>query len=249
MRKRSVAVAAAAVAVAACTAIPATASTPVRDAAAGPMCGTSQLSVAQHGGDAGAGNLYFYLVFTNHSGTTCHLTGYPGVSMLDAGGKQIGRPATREHPGYSPVVLKPGASASDTIHTINHQGTCLPTSAQLRVYPPGNKASVLVPAKITECFNTFAVTPLAAGDSGNPSNAQPVPGTSATSSATAEPTPVPSGPQVTAVPKGAPDTGLAAGTSGGGDTTAVAAASAAGLLAVGALGAVAVRRRRSQTRG
>ncbi|MYS21008.1 Protein of unknown function, partial [Streptomyces sp. DvalAA-14] len=184
MRKRSVAVAAAAVAAAACTAIPATASTPVR-AAAGPMCATSQLSVAQRGGDAGAGNLYFYLVFTNHSGTTCHLTGYPGVSMLDASGRQIGQPATREHPGYSPVVLAPGASASDTIHTINQQGTCLATSADLRVYPPGNTASVVVPAKITECYNTFAVTPLAAGRSGNPGGATQSPAPTAEPTATA----------------------------------------------------------------
>ncbi|MFC4031830.1 DUF4232 domain-containing protein [Streptomyces polygonati] len=253
MRKRSVAVAAAAAAAAACTAVPATASTPVL-ASAGPMCATSQLSVAQSGGDAGAGNLYFYLVFTNHSGTTCHLTGYPGVSMLDAGGRQIGRPATREHPGYSAVVLKPGASASDTIHTVNQQGTCLPTSARLRVYPPGNTASVLVPAKITECYDTFAITPLGAGRSGNPGNATEPTAPTATAAASVPATDAPApaasgGAQVTAVPKGAPDTGLAAKSSGGTDTAAVAATGAAGLLAVGALGAVGVRRRRSQTRG
>ncbi|WP_405577363.1 DUF4232 domain-containing protein [Streptomyces sp. NBC_01190] len=254
MRKRSVAVAAAAVAAAAYTAVPATASTPVLAGSATPMCATSQLSVAQRGGDAGAGNLYFYLVFTNHSGTACHLTGYPGVSLLDAGGQPIGQPATREHPGYSPVVLKAGASASDTIHTVNHQGTCLPTSTSLRVYPPGNKASVVVPAKITECFDTFAVTPLAAGSTGNPGNGGS--GDGATS-APATPSPTASsagaattgGQQVTAVPKGAPDTGLAAHTAGGGDSTDVAVAAGAGALAVGALGAAAVRRRRSGTRG
>jgi hypothetical protein len=245
MRKRSVAVAAAAIAAAACTAVPATASTPVSDASGTPMCATSQLSVAQTGGDAGAGNLYFYLVFTNTSGSTCHLTGYPGVSLLDGSGKQLGQPATREHPGYAAVVLKTGASASDTIHTANQQGTCLPTSKSLRVYPPGNTASVTVPAQITECFNTFSVTPLAAGTGGNPSNSNPSP-------TTATPTTQPSTPasgggqQVTTVPSGAPDTGLAAGSSGGNDTATIAAAAAAGALALGGLGTVAARRRRSR---
>ena len=62
------------------------------------MCTTSQLTAALGGGDAGAGSLFRYLVLTNHSGTTCHLTGYPGLSMLDAGGKQIGAPADRQPP-------------------------------------------------------------------------------------------------------------------------------------------------------
>lgn len=273
MRKRSVAVAAAAVAAAACTTVPATASAPVRDASATPMCATSQLSVAQSGGDAGAGNLYFNLVFTNHSRTVCHVTGYPGVSMLDARGKGIGAPATRSGAGYSPVTLKPGASASDAIHTVNHQGTCLPTSAQLRVYPPGNRASVMVPARITECYSTFEVNPLTAGKGGaaqpmtygtptavatptptRVATSAPSPTPTATPSgvptslAPGSPTPIPVTPQVTSVPKGAPNTGVAESTSGGGNT-AVVAGSAAGVLAVGALGAVAVRRRKSQTRG
>ncbi|WP_329128730.1 DUF4232 domain-containing protein [Streptomyces sp. NBC_01476] len=246
MRKRSVAVAAAAVAAAVCTAVPAAASTPVRDASGTPMCATSQLSVAQRGGDAGAGNLYYYLVFTNTGKAACHLTGYPGVSMLDSGGKQIGQPATRERSTYGAVVLKPGASASDTIHTVNHQGTCLPTSAQLHVYPPGNTASVNVPAKITECYNTFSVTPLAAGAGGSSPT-----GSGPTSAPTSAPSGAPAGggPQVSTVPSGAPDTGLAASASGGGDGATVAAGTAAGVLVVGGLGVLAARRRRSQVRG
>jgi len=155
-------------AAAAFTAVPATASTPVRDASGTPMCATSQLSAALGGGDAGAGNLYRYLVLTNNSGTTCHLTGFPGVSMLDANGKQIGRPATRTQDGYAPVDLAPGGSASDTIHTINQQGTCLATSAQLRIYPPGSKASLVIPGQITDCDDVFTITPLTSGKTGNP---------------------------------------------------------------------------------
>jgi len=227
-----------------------------------PMCTATQLTAALGGGDAGAGNLYRYLVFTNTGGTTCHLTGFPGVSMVDASGRQIGQPATRQQLGYASVVLKPGASASDTIHTVNQQGTCLPTSTRLRLYPPGNTAALLIPGQVTDCYNTFSVTPLLAGKDGNPSNAQPTaaPTTSSTGSSggstaapTATPTPAPTtsgaGQQVTAVPSGAPDTGMAEGSGGGGDHGAIATASAAGVLAAAALGTAVVRRRRTQARG
>ncbi|WP_329128733.1 DUF4232 domain-containing protein [Streptomyces sp. NBC_01476] len=133
-----------------------------------PMCTAGQLSAELSGGDAGAGNLYSYLVFTNTSKTACHLAGFPGLSLLDADGKQIGDPATREPVDYSVVVLKPGGNASDTVHTINHQGTCLPTSAQVRVYPPGSRASLVFPGQLTNCDNLLAITPLTAGRTGNP---------------------------------------------------------------------------------
>jgi hypothetical protein len=133
-----------------------------------PMCTAAQLTTGLDGGDAGAGNSYRYLVFTNKSTTTCHLTGFPGVSMLDADGKQIGQPATRTQTSYTQVVLAPGGSASDTIHTVNQQGPCLATSTQLRIYPPGSKASQLIAGQITECYNTFEITPLSAGKGGTP---------------------------------------------------------------------------------
>jgi hypothetical protein len=134
------------------------------------MCTTSQLTAALGGGDAGAGSLFRYLVLTNHSGTACHLTGYPGLSMLDAAGKQIGAPADRQPMSYAPVVLRPGGSASDTIHTVNQQGSCLPASVKLRIYPPGNTASLDFVGSVTDCDHLFTVTPLAAGSTGNPAS-------------------------------------------------------------------------------
>ncbi|MFD5061660.1 DUF4232 domain-containing protein [Streptomyces sp. NPDC058394] len=134
-----------------------------------PMCTASQLTVSLGGGDAGAGNLYRYLVVTNRTSGACQVSGYPGLSLLDAGGKQIGAPATRDRRTYAPVVLEPGGSASVTIHTLNRQGACLPSSAQLRIYPPGNTASLVIPGEITNCDDLFSVTPFAAGTSGNPS--------------------------------------------------------------------------------
>jgi hypothetical protein len=215
----------------------AVAATPALNSVSTPFCATSQLTASLGGGDAGAGNLYRYLVLTNHSRTTCHVTGFPGLSMLSASGKQIGAPATYQHIPYSAVVLAPGKSASDTIHTANRQTNssteCLPTSTRLRIYPPGNKASLVFPGKVTNCDKLFSVTPFTAGTGGNPSN------TTAVSTTTA------AGSQVAVVPKGAPDTGLvlsAQSVPGGGNAITLGAATG-GLLAAGAAGVLVVRAR------
>ncbi|MBY8878375.1 DUF4232 domain-containing protein [Actinacidiphila acidipaludis] len=133
-----------------------------------PMCTADQLTPSLGGGDAGAGNLYRYLVVTNHSATACHLAGYPGVSLLDDAGRQIGRPADRDPRSYQPVVLQPGASASDTIHTANQMGTCQPASSKLRIYPPGSRASLVFAGQVTICDDQFTITPFTAGTTGNP---------------------------------------------------------------------------------
>ncbi|WP_327286935.1 DUF4232 domain-containing protein [Streptomyces sp. NBC_01198] len=232
MRSTSLAAGAAAVlAVALAGAVPAAASAPGR-AAGTPMCTTSQLTGALGGGDAGAGNLYRYLVLTNHSSTACHLTGYPGVSLLDSAGKQIGAPADRQPSRYAAVVLRPGGSASDTIHTINHLGSCLPASAKVRIYPPGNTAAMVITGAVTNCDHTFTVTPMAAGRSGS----DPVVAPATTPAA---------GRQVPRVPSGAPDTGLAASASG--HSPALAAGAAAGVALLGGLGVTAATRRHRRT--
>ncbi|NGN70264.1 DUF4232 domain-containing protein [Streptomyces sp. A7024] len=130
------------------------------DGTAPRRCETAKLSASVRTGDAAAGSIYRYLVLTNRGSVTCRLTGYPGVSLLDADGKQLGDPATRDAKGYTPITLAPGKSASSTLRTINHQGDCLPTSTRVRVYPPGNTASLTAPAEIDLCDKTFTVTPL-----------------------------------------------------------------------------------------
>ncbi|MEY9874783.1 hypothetical protein ABH931_004283 [Streptacidiphilus sp. MAP12-33] len=139
-----------------------------------PLCTAAQLTPRLGAGNAGAGQIYTYLVVTNHSATACHVTGFPGLSLLDASGHQIGVPATYTYLPEQPVVLAPGASASDTIHTVNRQSNdpsqCLPTSVSLRIYPPGSRASLVFPGRITVCLGTFEVTPFGPGSTGNPAN-------------------------------------------------------------------------------
>jgi len=60
-------------------------------------------------------DIYYPLEFTNFSGHTCYLRGFPGVSATDRDGKQLGSPARWETfaPFGSPrtVILAPGATA------------------------------------------------------------------------------------------------------------------------------------------
>ena len=242
-----------------------------------PACATSQLKASLGGSDAGAGNLYRYLLLTNHSGTSCTVDGFPGLSLLDSHGKEIGAPAVFDHSfSYAPVTVRPGQTVSDTIHTLNSGATsCQGTSTSLRIYPPANKADLVIPGKVMLCGNQLSVTPFAAGSSGNPSgtvvspisasspspsaptqapstSATPTPASGGSGGGGAVPTSTPSaapasgGSQVGVVPSGAPDTGVPTVNSGS-DTGLIAGACAIGAAILGAGGFML--RRRSQARG
>ena len=136
-----------------------------------PRCVTGALGIRLGQPGAAAGNRYLPIVFTNTSGTACTLYGYPGVSLLDASGKQIGTPASREA-GSTPkvVTVAPGASASAAVHTAA-QGvapSCGPTSTQIRVYVPDERTAVDLPAALADCGGVFSVMPVVPGTSGTP---------------------------------------------------------------------------------
>ena len=191
-----------------------------------PTCATSQLSASLGGGDAGAGNLYRFLELTNHSKTSCELDGFPGLSLLNAHGQQIGAAATFDHSiAGSPVTVRPGQSVSDTIHTLNSGATsCQGTSTELRIYPPANKAALVIPGKVMLCGHLLSVSPFGPGTTGNPSDgvaAQPVSDT----------TPAPSAsPTAAGGASAAPTTGPSASpaTGAGAQTPGSSAAPAAG---------------------
>jgi ABC-type transport system substrate-binding protein len=133
-----------------------------------PECATEQLQAELGPTDAGAGQIYAPLILRNTSSSTCLVRGFPGVSVLDADGGQLGDPATREGAEGGEVLLQPGGVASSTLHTTN-QGiggqACLPTSAQMKVFPPDQTAELTFPAQFTVCGG-FSVTSLVAGDTG-----------------------------------------------------------------------------------
>lgn len=129
-------------------------------AAAGPaLCTADMLSgrVEDIPGGASAGGVSRALVLTNTSGGgACTMTGYPGVSYLDAAGQQVGAAAGRIDGVAVPVTLEPGQSATGELRETVAQkyGDCqVQDTASLLVYPPEDTTSLSVAYPSTGCLN------------------------------------------------------------------------------------------------
>ena len=129
-----------------------------------PKCPTSGLVVwVNTNGDGTAGSIYYKLEFTNLSGSSCTLTGSPGVSAVGLNGHQLGSagghaPATAAHT----VTLANGATKTATLRVVEAgnfpSAQCHMTEAAgLRVYPPSQTASKLVPFPFYACKHTGPV--------------------------------------------------------------------------------------------
>ncbi len=132
------------------------------------VCRTDELEAELGPTNAGAGQIYNPLILRNTGSRTCDLTGFPGVSVLDGSGNQIGEPATRDGAVGTTVSLAPGAVASSLLHTTNEGiggAPCEPTSAQMKVFPPDETAELTFAAQYTVCGG-FSVTSLVPGDTG-----------------------------------------------------------------------------------
>jgi ABC-type transport system substrate-binding protein len=140
--------------------------TSTTDAAPTP-CTADTLSGELGPPNSGAGQVYNPLVLRNTGTSECVMRGFPGVSLLDAGGSQIGEPATREGSEGASVTLTPGAAASVTLHTANEGlgAPCDPTSAEIRVFPPDQTEALTFSAAYTACGG-FTVSTLVAGEDG-----------------------------------------------------------------------------------
>ena len=126
-------------------------------AQAGP-CSTAALRVtlgSQQG--AAAGHFYRTLDFTNISGASCTLYGYPGVSFVTAiGGSQIGAAASRSPASKRLIVLSPGKKAHavlDLLDVLNFPSSdCAATNAHwIKVYPPNQFSASYVPWTAMVC--------------------------------------------------------------------------------------------------
>jgi hypothetical protein len=126
-------------------------------------CSTAELVIwLDTEGSGAVGSSYYDLEFTNLSGHTCVLEGFPGVSAVGLSGTQVGRAASRSGPGASVVIsLAPGAMATAVLQ-IADAGNFPPAkchealAAGLRVYPPGATASKVVPYPFQACSGTAA---------------------------------------------------------------------------------------------
>ena len=121
-------------------------------------CSTGQLVVwlDPQAGGAAAGSTYDPLRFTNF-GTACTLRGFPGVSAIDLSGRQVGKAASRDRAvGSRLVALARGATAKAVLQITDvhnfPRSTCRPVKAAgLRVYPPNQTRSKVVPFPMDAC--------------------------------------------------------------------------------------------------
>jgi hypothetical protein len=151
--RRVIAVAAAVAAAGLATTSAAFAATSAPSAAATPKCAANAggpslaVWVAVDQGNGAAGTIYYPLEFTNLSAHSCSLHGFPGVSAIDRGGRQLGSPAGWDSRTSNTVILAPGATAHAVLEyhdaVIGQSPGChsVSTASELRVYPPDQRTA------------------------------------------------------------------------------------------------------------
>jgi hypothetical protein len=129
-------------------------------AAGVPNCGTDELRGSLGQAEGAAGSVIVPLVLTNTGTRTCELRGFPGVSYVAGDdGHQVGPAAAMSGPRGGEVVVQPGAAATaqlQLVNVVNFDATvCKPTPVRgLRVYPPGDTASLYVERAGVGCAGT-----------------------------------------------------------------------------------------------
>jgi|tagenome__1003787_1003787.scaffolds.fasta_scaffold20873606_2 hypothetical protein len=145
-------------------------------AAGSTACATSALQVKLGASDGYAGGVYQAVDFTNTSGSSCTLTGYPGVSLVSGPShRQIGLAAKRSTAGAPAVTvtLGPGEVANAVVQIVDAlnfpSSTCSPAkAADLKVFPPGQFTAVYLPDTSYGCRNsvqTLFIAPVRSGAS------------------------------------------------------------------------------------
>ena len=117
--------------------------------------------VADGQGNGAAGTIYYPLEFTNLSGHTCSMHGFPGVSAIGRGGQQLGSPANWESGGGFGTPRTVNVAPGATVHAIlayhdvavSTESGCDPvnTTFELRVYPPDERGATFAFFDLEAC--------------------------------------------------------------------------------------------------
>ena len=128
------------------------------------VCSASGLALVGTGGQGAAGTLISTFGLRNTGTGTCVLSAFPGASLVDAQGQQIGAAARRQGAAGGQVRLAPGQAASFQL-ALAHAGcpSSAPVSHALRVYPPGDRGSLLVPYEQPVCTTPTVTAVVASG--------------------------------------------------------------------------------------
>lgn len=134
-----------------------------RPSASSPSCATRGLVVwLDTQGSGAAGSSFYRVELTNLSGRACTLSGYPRVLAVDLSGRTLGSGSQRFVSAKPTVRLAPGATASFALQ-ITEVGNfpasaCRRvTAAGLRVFPPHQNASKVVPFPFSACSRSGPV--------------------------------------------------------------------------------------------
>lgn len=123
---------------------------------------SSGLVIWPSNGNSAMYHTYYTLNFTNLSGHACTLRGSPGVSAVSLSGRQLGRSASGNYSGHVREVRLANGATAQALLSIDALGIIpsIPTpcshpvtAAGLRVYPPGQFSSKVIPFPLGACTN------------------------------------------------------------------------------------------------
>ena len=137
--------------------------------AAAPACQTPGLVIwLDTNGNGTAGTTFFKLHFTNLSGHACTLNGFPFLFAVNLKGQQTGRRAVFRKPAPHLVTIARGRTATAVLGIVDtgvfSRSACRPvTAAGLRVFPPNQTRSKLVPFPFMTCSRRHGPASLTVG--------------------------------------------------------------------------------------
>lgn len=156
--------------------VPATASNGTGGVAGARPCTTSGLHVGTGSTQGAAGTSFTRIVFTNISGSSCTLGGFPGASLVTSGsdaGSQIGAAAKRSATSPARTVTLGAGEAAHAVLGVAVAGNfpagkCRPVSAHwLKIFPPNQRAAAYTPLSTQTCASasvrTMTISPVRAG--------------------------------------------------------------------------------------
>jgi hypothetical protein len=139
-------------------------------------CAATQLAGGLTGGNGAAGTIETTVVLRNTSASTCRMSGYPTLQMVDGSGGAL--PTISVDGGHysftsqvpASVTLAAGQAGSFNIgysDVPTGTETSCPTSAALQITPPAANGHVTVSASLSPCGGgTLVVSPILTGSTG-----------------------------------------------------------------------------------
>ena len=130
-------------------------------------CDGPTLAVTVGDGGAAAGTIYYPVVFTNRSGTSCYLQGFPGAAAADSAGAAKVNATRDTSTAATRVVLAPGRSAHAdlAVRNVPPGSAPCPTYPLLLVTPPDSRRTSTILRSVQPCANQMRITVVRAGAS------------------------------------------------------------------------------------